>query len=240
MRILVVNDDGIFAKGIYHLTRAAAKLGEVTVAAPRTQCSAMSHQITFGRKFLVRKESILEGIPAYSIDGTPADCVKIAVNHLMPEKPDLILSGINDGYNTGIDILYSGTVAAAMEGLIQGIPSMAFSIGRKGDPAQMEALIPDLIRDLLQKEIASNTIWNINFPPCTAEEVRGIRHDCPTGNETPYDDIHYEATPIDEDTFELEQRLRWTTVNESGTDLAAVRENYIAVGKIQNMILHAK
>ena len=239
MRILLVNDDGIFAKGIYHLAKAAATLGEVWVVAPAAQCSAMSHHITFGRTFVVHQEDILDGIPAFSVDGTPADCVKVAVNHVLPEKPDLVLSGINDGYNTGIDILYSGTVGAAMEALLQGIPAMAFSIGRKGDLNVAQQLLPDLIRDLLARPIASNQIWNVNLPPCGLEEVRGVLYDRLPANETPYDDKHYAAVQVDDRTWELGHRLTWTTTQESDTDLAAVRDNYISVSKLQNMILRA-
>ena len=240
MRILLVNDDGFFAPGIRHLARAAAAFGEVWIVAPRTQCSAMSHRITFGKKFLIRQEHVLDGIPAFSVDGTPADCVKVAVNHILPQKPDVVFSGINDGYNTGIDILYSGTVAAAMEALLQGIPAVAFSIGRKGDLTAAEQMVPMVLRELWDRPIASNEIWNVNFPPCGLDEVRGILYDRQAANETPYNDRTYVATPIDDTAYELEQQLTWTTTQEPDTDLAAVRENYISVGKIQNMILRAK
>ena len=237
MRILLVNDDGYSAKGIYHLAKAAAQLGEVWIVAPRTQCSAMSHKITFGRTFLIRKEQVLDGIPAFSVDGTPADCVKIAVNHILPEKPDIVLSGINDGYNAGIDILYSGTVAAAMEALVQGIPAMAFSIGRKGDLTAAEQWVPMVFRELQQRPIASNEVWNVNFPACSVEELSGILYDRKPANETPYNDKCYEQTPVDDTSWELTQKMQWTTSNEPDTDLAAVRENYIAVSKIRNPIL---
>ena len=240
MRILLVNDDGYAAKGIYHLAKAAAKLGEVWIVAPRTQCSAMSHQITFGRTYLVRREQILDHIPAFSVDGTPADCVKIAVNHILPEKPDIIFSGINDGYNVGIDILYSGTVAAAMESLVQGIPAIAFSMGRKGDFAAAEHWIPTVVRRLLELPIDSNEIWNVNFPPCAADAVEGILFDRLPANKPPYNDKCYCANPIDEDTYELEQHLTWTTTQEEGTDLDAVRQNYISVSKLRNMILRSQ
>lgn len=240
MRILLVNDDGYSAKGIFHLAKAAAQLGEVWIVAPREQCSAMSHRISFGRSFLIRKEQVLDGIPAFSVDGTPADCVKIAINHILPEKPDIVFSGINDGYNTGIDILYSGTVGAAMEALVQGVPAIAFSIGRKGDLTAAEQWVPTVFRELRQRPIASNEIWNVNFPPCGAEELRGILYDRVPANETPYNDKCYEATPVDADTYELSHRLQWTTTNEPETDLAAVRENCISVGKLRNMVLRGE
>ncbi len=237
MRILLVNDDGVFAEGIYHLAKAVRELGEVWIVAPREQCSAMSHRVNFGKKFLIRREQVLGDIPAFSVDGTPADCVKVAVNHILPEKPDIVFSGINDGYNTGVNILYSGTVAAAMEALVQGIPAMAFSIGRKGDLTAAEQWVRDMIRDLQTRPIAANEIWNVNFPPCSAEELRGVLYDRVPGNQMGYNDKVYEATPVDEQSWELEQRLIWNMGHEPGTDLAAVRENYISVGKLRNMVL---
>ena len=237
MRILLVNDDGVFAEGIYHLAKAVRELGEVWIVAPREQCSAMSHRVNFGKKFLIRREQVLDDIPAFSVDGTPADCVKVAVNHILPEKPDIVFSGINDGYNTGVNILYSGTVAAAMEALVQGIPAMAFSIGRKGDLAAAEQWVRDMIRDLQTRPIAANEIWNVNFPPCSAEELRGVLYDRVPGNQMGYNDKVYEATPVDAQSWELEQRLIWKMDHVPGTDLAAVRENYISVGKLRNMVL---
>lgn len=241
MRILLVNDDGYSAKGIYHLAKAASQLGEVWLVAPREQCSSMSHRVQFRHKFLVRREQVLEGIQAFSVDGTPADCVKIAVNHIMPQKPDIVFSGINEGYNTGTDILYSGTVAAAMEALLQGIPAVAFSMGRKGNFADAEQLVLPVFQALRERPIASNEIWNVNFPPCSLPEIRGILFDRLPANEKPYDDSHYTVTPIEEGVWEAEQQLHWTTqLQEDGTDLAAVRENYISVGKLQNTVLRPK
>ena len=240
MRILLVNDDGVFAKGIYHLAKAVADLGEVWIVAPREQCSAMSHRVNFGRKFLVRKEQVLDGIPAYSVDGTPADCVKVAVNHILPEKPDIVFSGINDGYNTGVNILYSGTVAAAMEALVQGIPAIAFSIGRKGDYTVAEQWVRDMLRDLRDRPIASNEIWNVNVPACGSEELRGVLYDRIPDSQVGYNDKIYEVTPLDDQSWEVEQRLVWTREEEPGTDLEAVRNNWISVTKLRNMVLQKK
>jgi len=240
MRILLVNDDGVFAKGIYHLAKAVADLGEVWIVAPREQCSAMSHRVNFGRKFLVRKEQVLDGIPAYSVDGTPADCVKVAVNHILPEKPDIVFSGINDGYNTGVNILYSGTVAAAMEALVQGIPAIAFSIGRKGDYTVAEQWVRDMLRDLQDRPIDSNEIWNVNFPACGPEELRGVLYDRIPDSQVGYNDKIYEVTPLDDQSWEVEQRLVWTREEEPGTDLEAVRNNWISVAKLRNMVLQKK
>ena len=132
-RILVVNDDGIGAEGIVRLAAAAKNLGEVWVVAPGQQCSAMSHCITVRGSLQIRQEDFpVPGVKAYSVAGTPADCVKVGIRHLMQDRPDVVFSGINCGYNVGVDILYSGTVGAAMEALVNGIPAIAFSEERGG------------------------------------------------------------------------------------------------------------
>ena len=133
MRILVVNDDGIKAPGIKRLVQMAAGLGEVWVVAPAAQCSAMSHRITVRGDLEVKPYDFpATGVTAYSVWGTPADCVKVALGCLMTEKPDIVFSGINAGYNVGRDILYSGTIGAAMEALCWGVPAIAFSVADKG------------------------------------------------------------------------------------------------------------
>ena len=133
MNILITNDDGINAPGISLLAEAAAQFGNVTVVAPASQCSAMSHRITLDRPMGLRKhEWGMDGVTAYSLDGTPADCIRAALDAIMPEKPDVVLSGINHGYNVGYDIAYSGTVGAAMEALMSGIPAIALSQNNLG------------------------------------------------------------------------------------------------------------
>ena len=129
MKILVVNDDSIHSPGIALLAKAAMELGEVTVVASAHQCSAMSQKITICGDMRVDK---VEDFPvpvkaAYKVDGTPVDCVKIALQYLLEERPDYVFSGINDGYNTGFDIAYSGTMGAAFEAVMNGVPAMAFS-----------------------------------------------------------------------------------------------------------------
>lgn len=174
MRILVVNDDGIQAPGIRKLAELAKEFGEVTVAAPKRQCSGMSHRITVDLGMEIAKVDFpVEGVEAYSIDGTPADCVKLAIRNVLEEKPDVVFSGINKGYNIGYEILYSGTVGAAMEALVHGVPAIAYSQDDTADYAVVEKYFGELTEILLKQKIGEGQIWNVNFPNCAAEEVKG-------------------------------------------------------------------
>ena len=171
MNILITNDDGINAPGISLLAEAAAQFGNVTVVAPASQCSAMSHRITLDRPMGLRKhEWGMDGVTAYSLDGTPADCIRAALDAIMPEKPDVVLSGINHGYNVGYDIAYSGTVGAAFEAAYFGIRSLALSTDwlAFGDSTREPVSLATLERiwDYVTANdlFAHDSIYNINIP----------------------------------------------------------------------------
>ena len=132
LNILVANDDGIASPGLLRLANAAARLGDVWVAAPAGQCSGMSQKITIAGEISVEKRNFPADVKAaYVISGTPADCVKTAIKSLLPVKPDVVFSGINSGFNTGFDIAYSGTVGAAMEALLNGVPASGLLISSR-------------------------------------------------------------------------------------------------------------
>lgn len=178
MRILITNDDGILAYGLQCLGEAAAPLGEVTVVAPDREQSATSHSLTLHHPI----RPVKRGERRFQVDGTPTDCVMLAVEALMPQRPDFVLSGINHGQNMGEDVLYSGTVAAAMEGLALGIPSIAISFAG-GDlradlthlTEQVKVLTP-LLRHLTSlSPFPPNTLLNVNLPPAPAAGVKGVR-----------------------------------------------------------------
>ncbi len=178
MRFLCTNDDGILAHGLDCLVRAAEQIGDVTVVAPDREQSATSHSLTLHHP--VRATQRGEG--RFQVDGTPTDCVMLAVEALMSERPDFVLSGINHGQNMGEDVLYSGTVAAAMEGLALGIPSIAISFAGgdlRADIAkldeQTEVLVPILRHLTSLPEFPQHTLLNVNLPPLGAGEVRGMR-----------------------------------------------------------------
>ena len=131
LKILIANDDGIRSEGIAHLAKMAAEFGDVWVAAPERQCSGMSVRLTISAKAemaVYRYDFPVEVQAAWSVDGTPADCVKVALRSLLPFRPDVVLSGINDGMNAGLDVCYSGTVGAATEAAMHGLPAIAFSM----------------------------------------------------------------------------------------------------------------
>lgn len=238
MRILIVNDDGIKAEGIKHLAALAIELAdEVWVVAPKRQCSAMSHRITLFEKIDVRREDFpVEGVRAYSVDGTPADCVKVALEYLMEEKPDLVFSGINFGFNTGVDIVYSGTVGAAMEALVSGIRSFAFSNKLGGSFDTADAYLVPLVREMLDKGLAMDRIWNVNFPGCSLDECQGVRWGCIPAKHQFYLDC-YERTDNDDGSFQLMSAGAMVDTADEGTDVKAVLDNYISIGEIRCEVL---
>ena len=165
MKILVTNDDGIRAPGIAFLAEAAARLGSVLVIAPKEQQSAMSHRITLDRSMRLERCSTfsLKGVEAYSLDGTPADCVRAAFLGAFDEKPDLVLSGINEGANCGFDIQYSATVGAAMEALLYGVPALCFSQERGPVGEVCREYLFRILEDLAGRRLPRNQIWNVTL-----------------------------------------------------------------------------
>lgn len=240
MNILVVNDDGIRSPGLACLARVAARFGRVWVVAPAQQCSAMSHRITvFGSLELHPVLDFPVGeVEAWTVSGTPADCVKAALACVLPQKPDLVLSGVNQGYNVGLDILYSGTVGAAMEALANGLRAMAVSIGMGDDYQVVEARLPDILQSLLSRLIEPWEIWNINFPACAPEEVRGIREGCWPSALQFYHNA-YRPTGLEDGGVCLKLTSTLEQAPESGTDMDAVLHNYVAIGKISSAVLKA-
>lgn len=237
MRILVTNDDGIHAEGIKRLAQMAKNLGEVWVVAPKEQCSAMSQRITVHADLTVRPETFpVEGVNAYSVSGTPADCVKVALMYLLPEKPDIVFSGINFGYNIGFDIAYSGTVGAAMEAIMQGVPAIAFSNESNGVYEVAEAHMLAVTKDLMSREIARNEIWNVNFPGCPLQEYRGILEERQTAQSQFYLD-NYDRENNKDGSFRLSAAGIPVTDGAPGSDMRAVLDGCISISRIQSQVL---
>ncbi|MBN2281242.1 MAG: 5'/3'-nucleotidase SurE [Candidatus Marinimicrobia bacterium] len=175
--ILVTNDDGIQAPGIHALIMELLKFAEISVVAPLVEKSAVGHAITLSDPLRVEKfnkNGLWEGL---AVSGTPADCVKIALNAVLNRKPDFVVSGINLGSNTGINVIYSGTVSAATEGAISGIPSIAISLTTYTHPKFEVAakFAGKIVKNLIENPIESKTLLNINVPNVSEEEIRGVR-----------------------------------------------------------------
>jgi 5'-nucleotidase len=173
MNILVSNDDGILAPGLALLADVCRTVGHVTVVAPDREQSGTSHSLTLHRP--LRPQHRPDG--AYQVDGTPTDCVMLALQALMPERPDFVFSGVNHGPNMGEDVLYSGTVAAAMEAVMLGVLGIAVSFAghRPETMVTFRDLLAKLVRNIVSQSIPEATLLNINLPPVPASEVKGIK-----------------------------------------------------------------
>lgn len=177
-QILICNDDGITAPGILTLIEAAKEFGDVTVVAPDSPQSGMGHAITVGEPLRFHEHDLGVDVPAYACSGTPVDCVKIATGVILDRKPDLLLSGINHGYNYSISVVYSGTMSAAMEGAIEGIPSIGFSLGDfswKADFSAAKEICRAVIRKALHAPMPIGTLLNVNIPKIPLEEIKGFK-----------------------------------------------------------------
>ena len=218
------------------LARAAAFLGDVWVVAPAEQCSAMSQKLTL-RELLTVEQVTDFPVPvkgAWRIGGTPVDCVKVALEYILEEKPDLVLSGVNDGYNVGFDIAYSGTLGAAFEAARNGIPAVAVSVaGYRHLDAAAQELLP-VLRQILEREQEPWTVWNVNFPAMNTVGCKGIRWDCPAA---PVSLFREKYIPVsDRDGVVSLRNQGIPTPNErilEGTDADAVRKGYIAISRVK-------
>ncbi len=176
--ILITNDDGITAPGIRNLIEAVRDLGKLVVVAPDKPQSGMGHAITIGHPLRMNQLNLFDGIESWQVSGTPADCVKLAVDKLLHRKPDLCLSGINHGSNHSINVIYSGTMSAAMEAAIEGIPSVGFSLNNYSMEADFTAskeVVKRIVSKLLERENDRHTLLNVNIPNVDLELIAGIK-----------------------------------------------------------------
>lgn len=240
MKILVVNDDSINSPGLAVLAKAAAQLGEVYVVAPATQCSAMSQKLSIHADLLVEKVDFpVEVKAAYKVSGTPVDCVKVALHYILDEKPDYVFSGINEGYNVGYDIAYSGTLGAAFEAVMNGIPAIAFS-NTMGAPLDMaeKHLLP-IAKDLIEAGQERGEVWNVNFPGGIGTEPKGILRDRQVGAIQFYEEEYLEEK-LSDTSARLTGKGTPLTENDSvpaDSDVEAVLKGYISIGKVKSCVL---
>jgi 5'-nucleotidase len=177
LSILVSNDDGIFSDGLAALVNSLRTIADVTIVAPDSQQSAVGHAITVHRPLRVREVNKDGNFFGYAVDGTPSDCVKLAIRNIMKSKPDLVISGINHGSNTAISVIYSGTVSAATEGTILGIPSFAMSLctfDPNADFAYAAKFARTMALTVMEKKLESGTMLNVNIPAVPESEIRGV------------------------------------------------------------------
>ncbi len=177
--ILISNDDGITAPGIRVLVEEMKKLGDVMVVAPNSPQSGMGHAITIGETLRLVKSDIFDGVPAYECSGTPADCIKLAKHHILQDRsPDLVVSGINHGSNTSVSVLYSGTMSAAIEAAIEGLPAIGFSLCDYSHDANFDHIreyIGKIAKSVLKNGMQEGVALNVNFPPEKTEKIKGLR-----------------------------------------------------------------
>lgn len=226
LRILISNDDGIFARGLEILEQACRKVGDVTVVAPDREQSASSHSLTMTRPLRPVKRA--DG--RYQVDGTPTDCVLLALETILDHRPDVVFSGINHGPNMGEDVLYSGTVAAAMEGLSVGIPGVAMSFaGGKLELIETQLdWVAKLTSDICRvNDFPRETLLNVNLPPIPGSEIKGIRV-TKLGRRVYSDSLTRMNDPWGRDMFWIGAgKSSWSGDDDS--DFRAVEEGYISV-----------
>lgn len=171
-----------------------------------------------------------------SVSGTPADCVKVALMQLLPERPDVVFSGINFGYNIGYDIAYSGTIGAAMEAIMHGIPAIAFSNESNGVYEVAEKYLFSVTKDLLKREKAANEIWNVNFSGCSIAECQGVMETRQIAQSQFYLDYYKREDDANGNVKVFMQGIA-VTEGAEGTDMKAVLEHYISIGKVRNNVI---
>ncbi len=225
--ILVTNDDGVHSPGLIVLMKAMKELGETFVVAPDRERSAVGHALTIHRP--LKAELLREGL--WSINGTPTDCVAVAVEKLLGRRPDIIVSGINRGGNLGDDLTYSGTVSAAMEGTILGIPSMAVSLVTDGgQPHHFDTAAhyaTQAARHIIERALPYDTLLNINVPNLPVKDIRGVRF-TRQGKRIYDGSIHETFSPSGEKYYWIGGGRPFWEHGED-TDISAVIEGYVSI-----------
>lgn len=243
MYILVTNDDGVDAPGLLALKRAMETLGKVVVVAPDRNWSASGHTKTMSKPLRVNETILRDGSPAYTTDGAPTDCVALVMLGLLPEKPGLVVSGINPGGNVAHDLTYSGTVAAAMEGALNNIPSIAFSIDARHrnhiDFAPAADSAVQIARRVLARGLPQDTFLNVNVPDLPLAQIKGL---CITrlGKRIYRDELVKRTDPYGRDYFWIGGEPPGGVIEEEGTDVWALAHSLISITPVHlDMTSHA-
>lgn len=236
MRILITNDDGITSDGIVRLAKAACEFGHVWVVAPGHECSAKSHCITLRHSLEVHPHDFpVENVIAYSCSGTPADCVRVGCRNVMPAEPDVVLSGINYGYNMASDIQYSATVGAAFEAEFQGYTAVAFSEDAGDCHEVTDMYLRDVMAQLIHEPYVPGRIINVNFPGCRRDECRGILRDRKVSRLAYFEDHYNVVQRFPDGGMELMVEGVHEPFTEEGSDYAAILGNCVSIGYAANI-----
>ncbi len=235
--ILITNDDGIDSDGLLRLVRSAKKHGEVWVVAPEKQCSALSHSITIRHSIEIHPYDYPEkSVQAFTCTGTPADCVRVGTLAVMPGRPDVVLSGINYGYNMATDIQYSATAGAAFEAEFQGYPAIALSEGACECHEVTDRYLDEILGELIMEPYRQGTIINVNFPGCPLTECGGVKRDREVSRLAYYKDHYNVVKKLPNGGVEVMIEGVHVPVTEEGTDYGAILENYVSVGRVRNIV----
>ncbi len=232
--LLVTNDDGVESVGLAALAGALRPLGQVVVVAPTTERSGVSHALTIWNPVRARPTQLADGNPATAVEGTPADCVKIAVlSMLAPRRPAAVLAGVNRGLNVGVNLFYSGTVGAALEAAILGIPAAAVSLDARRTPVDFgpaAAVGARVARALLAGMVPAGTILNVNIPPVPERQLKGARFttQSPAAWEESYEVTPDPAAPDQGLVYRMTGTLRREGWGEE-SDIEALCQGYVSV-----------
>lgn len=236
MQILLTNDDGYMAPGILALAKTLREIGNVTLVAPLTEKSASGHGITLNEPIRVREFNIAGVEKAWAVDGTPADCVKLAIHEFITEPCSILVSGINSGPNLGTDVLYSGTVSAAIEGALLGIPSMAVSLASYDYNyfATAAYITKQLIEQLFRvnKQLPSDTLLNVNVPGVPRARIKGFRI-TRLGIREYIDEFEKRLDPRGNSYYWMKGEIAPPRVKDPGIDDIAVEQNYVSITPLQ-------
>ncbi len=233
--ILVTNDDGISAPGIRTLIEVMKDLGDVVVVAPDSPQSGMGHAITINSTLHLERVVIDSGKqPEYSCSGTPADCVKLAVNEILDRRPDLCVSGINHGSNSSINVIYSGTMSAALEAGIEGIPAIGFSLLNYNYNADFKASKPfvkQIVKNVLKNGLPKDVVLNVNIPNLKRSQIKGVKI-CRQARANWEEEFDKRKTPQGKDYYWLTGKFVNLDKGED-TDEWALENGYVSVVPVQ-------
>jgi 5'-nucleotidase len=233
--ILVTNDDGVNAKGIKALTEVASEFGQVVVVAPHEGQSGMAHAITVKTPIRVDKIYDKDMVSIFTCNGTPVDCVKMAINRLLPRRPDLLLSGINHGANSSTSVVYSGTMSAAIEGCINEIPAIGFSMlefSKNADFTFAKTYVRKLVENVVKEKLPKGVCLNVNIPYLPERNIKGIKI-CRQNRGVWREEFDHRTDPAGHDYYWLTGTFEDLEPHAEDTDEWALKNNYVSVVPVQ-------